>query len=158
MVQQAQPPSCPEQPQVHVVERERQGAASARAPPGRLATSNTSPARARLLEGIEPGFRALGALHDAAIDTLLSVYVNVIPDCPTAGSGDDNAAPERPQLGFPVSLSTVVPQTYTITELSREFDVTPRAIRFFTRPGPPCRRRGWGRSRVYRNRDRAPAR
>ncbi len=43
--------------------------------------------------------------------------------------------------------------TYTITELSREFDVTPRAIRFYEDQGllSPARE---GRRRVYSRRDR----
>ena len=46
-------------------------------------------------------------------------------------------------------------QTYTITELSREFDITPRAIRFYEDQGllaPSCE--GSGKSRVYTTRDR----
>ncbi|NMG75825.1 MerR family transcriptional regulator [Aromatoleum diolicum] len=44
-------------------------------------------------------------------------------------------------------------QTYTITELAREFDVTPRAIRFYEDQGllKPSRA---GRSRVYTKSDR----
>jgi DNA-binding transcriptional MerR regulator len=44
-------------------------------------------------------------------------------------------------------------ETLSITELSREFDVTPRAIRFYEDEGllHPRRR---GRQRVYSNRDR----
>ena len=44
-------------------------------------------------------------------------------------------------------------QTYTITELAREFDVTPRAIRFYEDQGllKPSRA---GRSRVYTKADR----
>jgi len=46
-------------------------------------------------------------------------------------------------------------QTYTITELSREFDITPRAIRFYEDQGllAPLRE-GSGKSRVYTTRDR----
>ena len=46
-------------------------------------------------------------------------------------------------------------QTYTITELSREFDITPRAIRFYEDQGllAPSRE-GSGKSRVYTTRDR----
>ena len=46
-------------------------------------------------------------------------------------------------------------QTYTITELSREFDITPRAIRFYEDQGllAPLRE-GSGQSRVYTTRDR----
>ena len=44
-------------------------------------------------------------------------------------------------------------QTYTITQLSREFDITPRAIRFYEDQGllSPSRQ---GRSRVYSKADR----
>ncbi len=46
-------------------------------------------------------------------------------------------------------------QTYSITELSREFDITPRAIRFYEDQGllAPARE-GSGKSRVYSTRDR----
>jgi DNA-binding transcriptional MerR regulator len=46
--------------------------------------------------------------------------------------------------------------TYTITELAREFDVTPRAIRFYEDHGllSPTREGTGGRSRVYTARDR----
>ena len=46
--------------------------------------------------------------------------------------------------------------TYTITELAREFDVTPRAIRFYEDQGllSPTREGTGGRSRVYTARDR----
>ena len=46
-------------------------------------------------------------------------------------------------------------QTYTITELSREFDITPRAIRFYEDQGllAPSRE-GSGKSRIYTPRDR----
>ena len=45
--------------------------------------------------------------------------------------------------------------TYTITELSREFDITPRAIRFYEDQGllQPARA-GAGQARVYAQRDR----
>ncbi len=48
-----------------------------------------------------------------------------------------------------------MPQTFTITELSREFDITPRAIRFYEDQGllAPTRA-GSGKSRVYTSRDR----
>lgn len=50
--------------------------------------------------------------------------------------------------------------TYTITELAREFDITPRAIRFYEDQGllAPTRepgKNGNGRNRVYSPRDRA---
>lgn len=46
--------------------------------------------------------------------------------------------------------------TYTITELAREFDITPRAIRFYEDQGliMPKREGAGGRTRVYGPRDR----
>ncbi|RJG07518.1 MerR family DNA-binding transcriptional regulator [Noviherbaspirillum cavernae] len=46
--------------------------------------------------------------------------------------------------------------TYTITELAREFDVTPRAIRFYEDQGllSPKREGAGGRTRVYSARER----
>jgi DNA-binding transcriptional MerR regulator len=46
--------------------------------------------------------------------------------------------------------------TYTITELAREFDITPRAIRFYEDQGllSPERAGAGGRQRVYDQRDR----
>lgn len=46
--------------------------------------------------------------------------------------------------------------TYTITELAREFDITPRAIRFYEDQGllSPSREGTGGRTRVYGARDR----
>lgn len=46
--------------------------------------------------------------------------------------------------------------TYTITELAREFDITPRAIRFYEDQGliTPRREGTGGRTRVYGPRDR----
>jgi DNA-binding transcriptional MerR regulator len=46
--------------------------------------------------------------------------------------------------------------TYTITELAREFDITPRAIRFYEDQGliSPTREGAGGRIRVYGARDR----
>lgn len=46
--------------------------------------------------------------------------------------------------------------TYTITELAREFDITPRAIRFYEDQGliSPTREGAGGRNRVYAARDR----
>ncbi|MFS8972895.1 MerR family DNA-binding transcriptional regulator [Cupriavidus necator] len=46
--------------------------------------------------------------------------------------------------------------TYTITELAREFDVTPRAIRFYEDQGllSPEREGPGGRKRVYNGRER----
>jgi DNA-binding transcriptional MerR regulator len=45
---------------------------------------------------------------------------------------------------------------YTITELSREFDITPRAIRFYEDQGliSPKREGAGGRTRVYNARER----
>lgn len=46
--------------------------------------------------------------------------------------------------------------TYTITELAKEFDITPRAIRFYEDQGLLCPRRegSGGRNRVYAARER----
>jgi DNA-binding transcriptional MerR regulator len=46
--------------------------------------------------------------------------------------------------------------TYTITELAREFDITPRAIRFYEDQGllSPKREGAGGRTRVYNARER----
>ena len=46
--------------------------------------------------------------------------------------------------------------TYTITELAREFDITPRAIRFYEDQGllNPTREGPSGRNRVYTARER----
>jgi DNA-binding transcriptional MerR regulator len=46
--------------------------------------------------------------------------------------------------------------TYTITELAREFDITPRAIRFYEDQGliSPRREGAGGRTRVYSARER----
>ena len=46
--------------------------------------------------------------------------------------------------------------TYTITDLSREFDITPRAIRFYEDQGllSPQRTGSGGRNRVYAARER----
>ena len=46
--------------------------------------------------------------------------------------------------------------TYTITELAKEFDITPRAIRFYEDQGliSPKREGAGGRTRVYGARDR----
>ncbi|MEK9721830.1 MAG: MerR family DNA-binding transcriptional regulator [Quisquiliibacterium sp.] len=47
--------------------------------------------------------------------------------------------------------------SYSITELSREFDVTPRAIRFYEDQGllAPTRGGAGARQRIYSQRDRA---
>ena len=49
-----------------------------------------------------------------------------------------------------------MPTTYTISELSREFDITARAIRFYEDQGllAPSREGAGGRNRVYTARDR----
>jgi DNA-binding transcriptional MerR regulator len=48
------------------------------------------------------------------------------------------------------------PSTFSITQLAREFDVTPRAIRFYEDQGilQPTRAGGSGLTRVYSARDR----
>lgn len=53
----------------------------------------------------------------------------------------------------PVPAVTEAPQTFTITQLAAEFDITPRAIRFYEEAGllEPGRK---GRNRVYTPRDR----
>lgn len=50
-------------------------------------------------------------------------------------------------------VETMKGTTYTISELAKEFDITPRAIRFYEDQGliSPSRK---GRRRVYRERDR----
>ena len=55
-----------------------------------------------------------------------------------------------------VSGSSPGPATYTITDLAREFDVTPRAIRFYEDQGllSPERAGPGGRTRVYNGRER----
>lgn len=52
--------------------------------------------------------------------------------------------------------NTKLALTYTITELSREFDITPRAIRFYEDQGllSPQRAGPGGRNRVYTPRER----
>lgn len=49
---------------------------------------------------------------------------------------------------------TKVDRTYTISQLAREFDVTPRALRFYEDKGLLTPRRE-GMNRVYSHRDRA---
>ena len=44
-------------------------------------------------------------------------------------------------------------ETFTITELAREFDLTPRAIRYYEDQGLICPERA-GQSRIYSKRDR----
>lgn len=63
------------------------------------------------------------------------------------------AAPSRPAArAKPASLAKDA-RTFTITELAQEFDITPRAIRFYEDVGllQPARA---GRNRVYTHRDR----
>ena len=48
---------------------------------------------------------------------------------------------------------TDAPQRFTITELAREFDLTPRAIRFYEEAGLLAPQRQ-GRQRIYSQRDR----
>jgi DNA-binding transcriptional MerR regulator len=67
----------------------------------------------------------------------IDVYVNVKPTMSTAPR-----APARPDS-----------RLYTITELAQEFDVTPRAIRFYEDMGLIAPARS-GRNRVYAHRDR----
>ena len=52
-----------------------------------------------------------------------------------------------------VPRARIAPRTYTITELATEFDLTPRAIRFYEDMGLLTPER-LGRSRVYSQRDR----
>lgn len=53
-------------------------------------------------------------------------------------------------------LPPILMVTYTITELAREFDITPRAIRFYEDQGliSPRREGAGGRTRIYGARDR----
>jgi DNA-binding transcriptional MerR regulator len=57
---------------------------------------------------------------------------------------------------FPALLAPTDMPTYTITELAREFDITPRAIRFYEDQGllSPKREGAGGRTRVYSARER----
>lgn len=67
------------------------------------------------------------------------------PEVPTvAGDAESNVA------------SPVGSVTYTITELAREFGITPRAIRFYEDQGllAPARAGAGGRQRVYNGRER----
>ena len=59
------------------------------------------------------------------------------------------ARPRTPRT----ATKTVAPKSFTITELAAEFDITPRAIRFYEDLGllTPARA---GRNRVYTQRDR----
>jgi DNA-binding transcriptional MerR regulator len=60
----------------------------------------------------------------------------------------------RPPSGTQLGLRPL-PQTFTITALAREFDITPRAIRFYEDQGllAPARE-GSAKNRVYSQRDR----
>jgi DNA-binding transcriptional MerR regulator len=62
-------------------------------------------------------------------------------------------ASHRPLADTDASRRATDARTYTITELAQEFDITPRAIRFYEDMGllSPGRQ---GRSRVYGQRDR----
>ena len=55
-----------------------------------------------------------------------------------------------------VSLASLAPPTYTISDLAKEFDLTTRAIRFYEDCGllSPERSGPSGRNRVYTSRDR----
>ena len=57
---------------------------------------------------------------------------------------------------FVTPLTVSIMPTYTITELAREFDITPRAIRFYEDQGllSPKRDGAGGRNRVYAARER----
>jgi DNA-binding transcriptional MerR regulator len=73
-----------------------------------------------------------------------------------------NPRPRAADLAGPAARSTqanvgyTMSQQYTITELAREFDVTPRAIRFYEDQGllAPSREGSSGLRRVYSSRDR----
>ncbi|HET9644760.1 MAG TPA: MerR family DNA-binding transcriptional regulator [Burkholderiaceae bacterium] len=60
-----------------------------------------------------------------------------------------------PKLPRPTSNRTSAANapTFTITQLAQEFDITPRAIRFYEDMGLLCPGRA-GRNRVYSHRDR----
>jgi DNA-binding transcriptional MerR regulator len=67
-----------------------------------------------------------------------------------------------PEVAAPVATAVAVPaagsparepRAYTITELAQEFDITPRAIRFYEDMGLLTPSRS-GRNRVYSHRDR----
>jgi DNA-binding transcriptional MerR regulator len=61
--------------------------------------------------------------------------------------------PERHSRAMPATPRSKDERSYTITELAQEFDITPRAIRFYEDMGllEPTRS---GRNRVYSQRDR----
>jgi DNA-binding transcriptional MerR regulator len=118
------------QPQVDVVQRKRQR--HAQPAHARRHLRRAAGGRERVAEAVvERAFQAVGHASPASY---IYVDVNVsltMPDLPRSA-----AAP-----------------TYTITELAQEFDVTPRAIRFYEDVGllTPARS---GRNRVYTQRDR----
>jgi DNA-binding transcriptional MerR regulator len=63
---------------------------------------------------------------------------------------------ERAPAARPAAAATAAraaPRSYTITELALEFDITPRAIRFYEDVGLLTPQRA-GRNRVYTQRDR----
>lgn len=63
---------------------------------------------------------------------------------------------ERSPVASPAAAATAAraaPRSYTITELALEFDITPRAIRFYEDVGLLTPQRA-GRNRVYTQRDR----
>ena len=63
-------------------------------------------------------------------------------------------APVNPTQSLPAMTTTArAAKTYTISELAREFDITPRAIRFYEDSGLLAPTRA-GRNRVYSQRDR----
>lgn len=65
-------------------------------------------------------------------------------------------SPLRGTAGSPSGRATGATRTFTITELAQEFDVTPRAIRFYEDQGilQPRRTGASGLTRVYAARDR----
>ncbi|MBL8384508.1 MAG: MerR family DNA-binding transcriptional regulator [Burkholderiales bacterium] len=87
----------------------------------------------------------------AAILGTLSVYVNVTLALSHACA--PQPAPAAARAANPPEPR--VTQTYRIADLAREFDITPRAIRFYEDQGllAPSRE-GSGLSRVYTTRDR----
>ncbi len=64
--------------------------------------------------------------------------------------------PDRPRPRRPVPPASREARSYSITELAREFDITPRAIRFYEDQGilAPARAGASGLTRVYSPRDR----
>ena len=64
--------------------------------------------------------------------------------------------PRRAPSTCATALQSTMATTYTISDLAREFDLTPRAMRFYEDMGllQPGRSGPGGRQRVYSNRDR----